>query len=204
MLQVVTPTFAVLCGVILAPASSASAVQGNQDLAVKAKQFFEKHCYRCHGQNGAAEGGMNFILDREKLVARNKIVPGSSAKSRVLLRVRAEEMPDDDKTKPAPQEITDLEAWINAGAPDFNVATAPVRKFIADTDVLLAILADLEKKIPERDRRYARYFTITHLYNTGSPSKRRVAECRRPSRSCFWRRGSMRKWTWPTPPLNWA
>jgi len=31
----------------------------------------------------------------------------------------------------------------------------------------MAILADVEKKIPERDRRYARYFTLAHLYNAG-------------------------------------
>ncbi len=41
-----------------------------QELAVKARKLLETHCYRCHGRDGANEGGFNYILNRDKLVER--------------------------------------------------------------------------------------------------------------------------------------
>ena len=38
---------------------------GRPGLAIEAQAVLRKHCYRCHGQDGAVEGGFNFILERE-------------------------------------------------------------------------------------------------------------------------------------------
>src|SRR4051812_8975448 len=45
-------------------------------LAARAHAILKANCYRCHGQEGAVEGGLNYILDRDKLIARRKVVPG--------------------------------------------------------------------------------------------------------------------------------
>jgi len=55
--------------VLLNGPASVQAQEDRPDLATKARALFQTHCYRCHGQDGANEGGLNFILDRDKLVA---------------------------------------------------------------------------------------------------------------------------------------
>ena len=43
--------------------------------ARKVKQILQTRCYYCHGEDGAAEGGLNFILDFDRLVATKQVVP---------------------------------------------------------------------------------------------------------------------------------
>lgn len=146
--------------------------QGPIEAATKARTVFEKHCYACHGKEGANEGGMNFVLNRERLVATRKVVPNDLKASRALKRMVSDEMPPDEdqngkpiKVKPTKEEIDAVKQWIAAGAPDFAPKTV-VRKFISNTDVLDYIHKDL-LAANERQRRFLRYFTITHLYNAG-------------------------------------
>ena len=44
-----------------------------QELARKAEAFFVTHCYRCHGQNGAAEGGFSYAIDFKQLIEKQKV-----------------------------------------------------------------------------------------------------------------------------------
>ena len=39
-------------------------------LAARAQAVFKANCYRCHGQDGAIEGGLNYVADLGKLVAQ--------------------------------------------------------------------------------------------------------------------------------------
>jgi formylglycine-generating enzyme required for sulfatase activity len=140
--------------------------------ALKARAVFEKHCYACHGKEGANEGGMNFVLNRDRLVSSRKIVPNDLKASRALKRMVNDEMPPEEdingnplKVKPTKDEIEAVKQWIEAGAPDFTAKTAP-RKFISNMDVIDFIYKDLNDA-GERQRRFLRYFTITHLYNAG-------------------------------------
>ena len=141
----------------------------NPELSGRAKPcaLFQTHCYRCHGQDGANEGGLNYILDRDKLVERRKLVPGQPNKSRLFKRLTNPDdpmPPADEKVRPSKEDISLLRAWI-AGAPGAQPPT-PKRTFLATADVLDLIRADLDK-VPERSRRFTRYFTLTHLYNAG-------------------------------------
>src|ERR1700722_4505935 len=72
---------------LLAAPAHGQAQEGPQELATKARALFQTHCYRCHGQDGANEGGLNYILDRDKLVERRKILPGEPDKSRLFKRL---------------------------------------------------------------------------------------------------------------------
>jgi mono/diheme cytochrome c family protein len=135
-------------------------------LARQAQGILKATCYRCHGQEGASEGGFNYVLDRERLVAGRKIVPGDSAQSRLYKKLRKDEMPpEEEKPRPTAADVAVIQKWIDAGAPDFKAAPPP-RKEITTAAMLDAIRADLENA-SERNRRFLRYFTITHLYNAG-------------------------------------
>ena len=134
-------------------------------LAHKAQAVLKVHCYRCHGEAGAVEGGMNYIIDLERLVSRKKIIPGKADESPIFKRIAKGTMPPPDvKDRVSDADIAAVKQWIDAGAP--GLQTGPPRKFITQVDVQEAILADLEK-VDRRSRRFLRYFTFTHLYNAG-------------------------------------
>src|SRR5262245_57066473 len=83
-------------------------------LAGKARQVLQTHCYRCHGKDGTLEGGMSYILDRNKLVARRKIIPADAANSPLYKRVATGKMPPpEESTRPSKDEIAVLRKWID-------------------------------------------------------------------------------------------
>lgn len=132
------------------------------DLAKKAQAILKDRCYSCHGEGGSNEGGFNFVLNRKRLM-RELIVPGSADKSKLFERVRKNEMPDGGPPL-ANNEKETLKQWIEAGVPAFAAETK--RAFVSPSDMLAAMLKDLEKA-NERDRPFYRYFTLTHLSNAG-------------------------------------
>jgi serine/threonine protein kinase/mono/diheme cytochrome c family protein len=137
-----------------------------ETLARQAREILTTNCHRCHGENGAVEGGFNYLLDRDRLVARKKIVPGQPEKSHLLQRIQDGEMPpEDEKPRPTAEDIARLRRWIAAGAPAFAPSAASP-SFITPAEVVRAIEADLQSH-NERDRRFMRYFTLTHLFNAG-------------------------------------
>ncbi len=146
---------------------SLSAQPEQQDLAKKAQQILNTNCYRCHGQDGANEGGFNYVLDRRQLVNRRKIVPGEPAKSKILKRILnpVDPMPPvEEKIRPTKEDIGLIKKWIEAGAPE--IAVVAKRSFLSPESVLQTMREDLQR-IPGRDRRFTRYFTLTHLVNAG-------------------------------------
>ena len=134
-------------------------------LARQAQAVLKANCYRCHGEGGNVEGGMNYVLDLERLVARKKVVPGKPENSPLFKRVASGKMPPPDESpRPSDADKLALRRWIEAGAPP--LAPPKARTFITQADVEAAILADLEG-MDRRSRRFMRYFTLTHLHNAG-------------------------------------
>ncbi len=151
----------------LAFSSVVTAAEEQETLAKKAREILRTNCYRCHGQDGTVEGGMNYILNIRQLVARKKVVPGEPAKSKLYKRLTSKTNPmppAEESVRPGPADIALLKAWIEAGAPAME--TASLRKFLGDADILRAIQKDLGN-MERRSRPFARYFTISHLYNAG-------------------------------------
>ena len=150
---------------LLAPLTAGAAEPANADLARKAQAILKANCYRCHGQEGAVEGGMNYVLDLDKLIQRKKVVPGQPDKSSLLKKIVNNVMPPpDEQPRPSPADVALLKQWIEAGAP--KLPSGAERVAVTDHDVLALILADLEK-LEQRTRRFQRYFTLSHLYNAG-------------------------------------
>jgi WD40 repeat protein/mono/diheme cytochrome c family protein len=134
--------------------------------AARARAVLETHCHRCHGQDGAVEGGMNYVLDLAKLVARKKVVPGKPDLSPLLRRVVSGKMPPaGEQPRPSAADVAVLRQWVEAGAPDLRpTGPPPLITEVAQGDLLLA---DLDRLDP-RSRRFTRYFTLAPLANAGA------------------------------------
>jgi hypothetical protein len=158
------------CALTACLLASACCFAGDTDVAGRAESVLRNHCHRCHGQDGSSKGGFGYVLDRDRLVARGKVVPGKPDESEVYLRVLHGEMPPKgEKARPAADDVAALRRWIEAGAP----AATPVagkRSFVADADVLHLVTTDLQTLDPQQ-RPFARYFTLTHLHNAGLPDE---------------------------------
>ena len=133
--------------------------------ALKVRKILESRCYYCHGEDGAAEGGLNFILDYDRLVATKQIVPEEPLKSGLYRKIVLDDMPkDDDPLSDDEKQL--IKDWIASGAPSFNPKKA-ARSFIDPRQVYDYLAKDILEQ-PEEDRKYMRYFSIVHLYNAGT------------------------------------
>lgn len=154
-----TAALALLLTAAVAPAD------GPTPLAARAQAVLDRHCHRCHGQDGSVEGGFNYVLDRDKLVARRKVVPGRADESPLFRKITSGKMPPPDVSpRPSADEIAVLRAWIDGGA----ARNAPIvtRPFLTEDDVARLILADLDAR-DRRARRFQRYFSLVELANAG-------------------------------------
>lgn len=149
----------------VAPRAAAAPDDDPDQLARQAQAVLKTHCYRCHGQDGTIEGGLNYVTDLGKLVARKKIIPGDPSGSRLFKRIEDGTMPPpDEKPRLTDADIATLKRWIAAGAA--VVANPTPRPRITTAEVYTAILADLEP-MDRRARRFQRYFSLAHLANAG-------------------------------------
>lgn len=147
--------------------SATSTAESPPELAQKAKTILQAKCHSCHGEGGSSDGNINFMLDRNRLVKRRKIVPGKSVESVLFRQVKTGTMPKGDEPL-SKDELDTLKRWIDGGAIDFNPPAAP-RPFIDNESILSAIQKDLQKQADSDPEKlpFLRYFTITHLYNAG-------------------------------------
>ncbi len=137
------------------------------ELAKHVEKVLRANCYRCHGEEGASEGGFNFVLNLDKL-AHTVVTPGNLRESTLWERISARDEnampPPGEKPRPSPTEIATIKSWIEAGA--HVPALAKAREWISNDAIVKYILADV-RQASERSRRFLRYFTLTHLYNAG-------------------------------------
>jgi mono/diheme cytochrome c family protein len=154
----------------LAAIVGSGARAADDSLAAGAQAVLAGHCSRCHGRDGTAKGGFGYVLDRDRLVSRAKVIPGKPEESELFQRVRDGEMPPAKQTpRPGKDDLDLLRRWIAAGAPAVSPAPGP-RRFLSDGEVVGLILADL-RTIESAQRRFYRYLTLTHLANAGRPDE---------------------------------
>src|SRR5262249_32161957 len=81
-------------------------------LAAKARAVLAAHCASCH-DGGKKKGGFGYTLDRERLLARQKVIPGKPADSELYTRVHDGDMPPAETAKrPTEAEVAALKHWI--------------------------------------------------------------------------------------------
>ena len=144
-------------------------VYAQQPLAQQAFVIFEQHCLDCHGEFGSYSDVLT--IKHRDLIESRAVIPGQSDASELYLRLLGDT--DNGSQMPLGQEPLDSEAiatirrWIEVGAPDWEAIPKPKRRFIT-TEAMLKTIHTHVKSLTDFDRSFARYFTLTHLYNAGA------------------------------------
>ena len=138
-----------------------------QQIAQDAYAIFEQSCLICHGPDGAYRETL--LIEHNTLITESgSVVPGNPEASRLYKRLLGEGgqlMPLGGPPLPDSQ-IEAVKNWILAGAPDWAAAPTTGGDFISPSEVLNTIETHL-MSLSSFDRAFARYFTLTHLYNAG-------------------------------------
>ena len=140
--------------------------QAQNNLAQEAYTIFQQSCLGCHGEHGAFT--QDLIIEHAALIAGGTIVPRNPNASEFLKRL-VEDTPEKPRMpwrQPAlsADAIETIRQWIAVGAPNWEVQYDV--NFIT-TDTMLDTIQGHLETLSAFDRRFARYFTLTHLYNAG-------------------------------------
>ena len=144
-------------------------VSAQSQLAQDAYAIFEQNCLNCHGPEGAYRDVL--LMEHDLLIEGGTVIPGSPDASDLYKRLLGPteegglQMPLGTDPLPA-QSIDIIRRWILAGAPDWAATPITDSPFIPHDEVLNTIESHLLSLAPF-DRAYARYLTLTHLYNAG-------------------------------------
>ena len=136
------------------------------DLAQQAYAIFEQSCLNCHGEHGAFTE--EIIIDHTSLLETGVVVAGKPSASELykrLIEKRVEKRMPLGQPPLSPDAIGTIRRWILAGAPSWETLGDDVT-FITAKEMLEAIEKHVNS-LSVFDRTYARYFTLTHLYNAG-------------------------------------
>ena len=148
---------------------SLQVVSAQQPISQQAFAIFEQHCLDCHGEFGAYTDPL--LIKHAHLIVDRAIIPKQPDASRLYLRLLGDtdagsQMPLDQEPLDA-DEIATIRQWIEAGAPDWEAIPKPERRFIT-TEAMLKSIHTHVSSLTAFDRSFARYFTLTHLYNAGA------------------------------------
>ena len=146
---------------------SSGNVLSQQQIAVDTYAIFQQSCLICHGPDGAYKESL--LMEHNALIEKGSVVPGNPDASELYKRLitieTAKRMPLGQPQLPA-QSINTIRNWILAGAPDWATVATTDGDFVSHSEILNTIETHLMSLAPF-DRAFARYFTMTHLYNAG-------------------------------------
>ena len=142
-------------------------VSAQQQIAQDAHAIFQQSCLICHGPDGAYKESL--LIEHSALIEKGTVVPGNPNTSELYNRLvatdTAKRMPL-NQPQLSTQAINTIRDWILAGAPDWTATSSTDGQFISPGEILNTIETHLMSLAPF-DRAFARYFTMTHLYNAG-------------------------------------
>ena len=148
-------------------------VSAQSQIAQDAYAIFEGSCLICHGPDGAYRETL--LMEHDALIERGTVVPGNPDASELYKRLLGTtenggaQMPLGQPPLPDPS-IDTIRRWILAGAPDWATTPTTDSRFISSGEMLDSIETHLMSLEPF-DRAFARYFTLTHLYNAGETAE---------------------------------
>ena len=142
-------------------------VSAQQQIAQDAYAIFQQSCLICHGPDGAYKETL--LMEHNALIEKGTVVPGnpdaSELYNRLLTTDAAKRMPL-GQPQLSSQAIDTIRNWILAGAPDWATVATTNGQFISPSEILNTIETHL-MSLSSFDRAFARYLTLTHLYNAG-------------------------------------
>ena len=146
-------------------------ISAQQQIALDTYAIFQQSCLICHGPDGAYKESL--LMEHNALIEKGSVVPGNPDASELYKRLitteTAKRMPLGQPQLPD-QSINTIRNWILAGAPDWAAVATTDGDFISPAEILNTIETHL-MSLPPFDREYARYFTMTHLYNAGESTQ---------------------------------
>ena len=146
-------------------------ISAQQGVAQDAYAILEQSCLICHGPNGAYKESL--LIEHTALIEKGSVVPGNPDASELYNRLVT---PDEVKRMPLggqplpDSQIETVRNWILSGAPDWAAPPISDGQFISPAEILNTIENHLMTLAPF-DRAFARYFTMTHLYNAGETAQ---------------------------------
>ena len=150
---------------------SSENVRSQQQIALDTYAIFQQSCLICHGPDGAYKESL--LMEHNALIEKGSVVPdnpdASELYKRLITTETAKRMPLGQPQLPDPS-INTIRNWILAGAPDWAVTSVSDGDFISPSEILNTIETHLMSLAPF-DRAFARYFTMTHLYNAGGSTQ---------------------------------
>ena len=142
-------------------------LSAQQQIAVDAYAILEQNCFNCHGPAGSFKETL--LIEHNTLIENGTVVPrnpdASELYNRLISTDAAKRMPL-NLPPLSTQAIAAIRNWILAGAPDWAVTSTTDGDFISPAEILNTIETHL-MSLSSFDRTFARYFTMTHLYNAG-------------------------------------
>ena len=150
---------------------NAHSVDAQQNLAQQAYAIFEQSCLNCHGADGAFTE--EIIIEYTDLIETGAVISGKPDASELykrLIEERAEKRMPLGQPPLTPAAIDTIRQWILAGAPNWADTSQAADIFITPQKVLETI-EDHVNSLAPFDRVFARYFTMTHLYNAGETTE---------------------------------
>ena len=146
-------------------------VHPQQQIAQDAYAIFQQSCLICHGPDGAYKETL--LVEHNALIQNGTVVPGNPNASELYNRLvatdTAKRMPL-NQPQLSTQAINTIRDWILAGAPDWAATSTTDGDFISPGEMLNTIEIHL-MSLPSFDHAFARYFTMTHLYNAGETAQ---------------------------------
>ena len=142
-------------------------VAAQQNIAQQAYGIFEQNCLNCHGEHGAFTE--EIIIEHTALIETGAVVPkrpGASELYQRLIEKRVERRMPLGQPPLSPAAIDTIRRWILAGAPDWADTLNQIVLSLPPKEMIESIEKHVNSLAPF-DRTYARYFTLTHLYNAG-------------------------------------
>ena len=159
-----------LIGLLIFVVGSQNA-HSQQQIAIDTYAIFQQSCFVCHGPTGSFRDAL--LIDRNALVENETVVPGNPHTSELYNRLITTDIVKRMPLQQPPlsaQAINTIRNWILAGAPDWAATSTTSGDFISHGAILSTIETHLMSLTPF-DRAFARYFTMTHLYNAGEPAQ---------------------------------
>ena len=139
-----------------------------ETIAQQAYAIVEQKYLMCHGEFGTFKDEL--LIERDALIDTGVVIPGNPDDSEFYKRLLG---PTDTSAQMSLEQpplsdeaIVTIRHWIAAGAPDWNVSADTEKAFITTETMMNTIQAHVTS-LAKFDRQFARYFTLTHLYNAG-------------------------------------
>jgi len=134
-------------------------------IEAQALGILELNCGSCHG--AANYANINYITNRDSLIANGKILEGDPDNSPIYLRMLTNQMPPIGiiDQRPSAGDIEIIKLWIE-GMKDIEECTN--NGAFVDMDTMFStMLADINS-IDQQDRQFIRYISVANAFNAGA------------------------------------